>query len=168
MWEKYFTNKFSSSGIYRYFNSSVRRANLLHSEVSYIIDIACHWTYLQYYQFELLFRSPKPWFFFHFPTPNICRTVPSELAFTNVDLDYWAKTCYQPLFRHCFQAVLQYLAIFYESLHYIRKSGLKAANISTKSAMFRILELRSLIHELVMCACGFYNFVMTSGIFNEL
>ena len=37
--------------------------------------------------------------------------------FTNIDLAYWAKTCYQPIFWHCLGAVLQYLAIFYENLH---------------------------------------------------
>ena len=33
------------------------------------------------------------------------------------DLDYWAKTRYQPIFRHCLDALLQYLAIFYENPH---------------------------------------------------
>ena len=37
------------------------------------------------------------------------------------DLDYWAKTRYRPIFRHCLGAVLQYLAIFYENLHWIPK-----------------------------------------------
>ena len=32
-------------------------------------------------------------------------------------LDYWAKTRYQPIFRHFLGAVLQYLAIFCENLH---------------------------------------------------
>ena len=36
-------------------------------------------------------RNPD---FFHFPTPSFCRTVPSELMFTSVGVDYLAKTHY--------------------------------------------------------------------------
>ena len=54
---------------------------------------------------------------FHFPAPDFCKPVPVELKYTNFELDYWAKTPYQAIFRHCLGAVLQYLMIFYESLH---------------------------------------------------
>ena len=55
--------------------------------------------------------------FFHFPTPNFCRTGTRRTYVHPFDLDYWAKTRYQPIFRHCLGAVLQNLAIFYENLH---------------------------------------------------
>ena len=54
--------------------------------------------------------------FFQFPTPNFCQTGTRRTYVHPFDLAYWAKTCYQPIFRHCLGAVLQYLAIFYESL----------------------------------------------------
>ena len=54
---------------------------------------------------------------FHFPTPNFCRTGTRRTYVHPFDLDYWAKTRYQPIFRDCLGAVLQYLAIFYENLH---------------------------------------------------
>ena len=55
--------------------------------------------------------------FFHFPTPNFCRTGTRRTYVHPFYRDYWAKTGYQPIFRHCLGAVLQYLAIFYENLH---------------------------------------------------
>ena len=61
--------------------------------------------------------AKTPDFFFHFPTPNFCRTGTRRTYVHPFDLDYWAKTRYQPIFRHCLGAVLQYLAIFYENLH---------------------------------------------------
>ena len=91
---------------------------ILHVDVSYIIDIACHWSFV----FPILpvlatFWIAKTPIFFHFPTPNFCRTGTRRTYVHPFDLDYWAKTRYQPVFRHCLGAVLQYLAIFYENLH---------------------------------------------------
>ena len=57
-----------------------RIINLLHSEVSYIIDITCRWTISSNItSFSYFFGTPKPRFFFHFPTPNFCRTILSNL-----------------------------------------------------------------------------------------
>ena len=39
-------------------------------------------------------NAKAPIFFCHFPTPNFCRTVPIELMFTNVEVNYSAKTRY--------------------------------------------------------------------------
>ena len=90
---------------------------ILHADVSYIIDIACHWNFF----FPILpvlatFWIAKSPIFFHFPTPNFCRTGIRRTYVHQFDLDYWAKTRYQPIFRHCLGAVLEYLAIFYENL----------------------------------------------------
>ena len=91
---------------------------ILHADVSYIIDIACHWSFF----FSVLpvlatFWIAKTPILFHFPTPNFCRTGTRRTYVHPFELDYWAKTRYQPIFRHCLGAVLQYLAIFYENLH---------------------------------------------------
>ena len=120
---------------------------ILHADVSYIIDIACHWSFFPILPVLATFWIAKTPIFFHFPTPNFCRTGTRRTYVHPFVLDYWAKTRYQPIFWHCLGAVLQYLAIFYENLlenlHYIPKSGLKTAKISTKSAMFRIQKLRN-------------------------
>ena len=97
-------------------SSGLIQVNLLHAELSYIIDIACHWSFFSNITSFSYFLITKTPIFFHFPTPNFCEPVSVELMFTNVVLDWWAKTCYQPIFRHCMGAVLQYLAIFYENL----------------------------------------------------
>ena len=55
---------------------------------------------------------PKPQFFSIFQLPIFVEPYPQTYV-----LDYLAKTCYKPIFRHCLGAVLQYLAIFYENLH---------------------------------------------------
>ena len=55
--------------------------------------------------------------FFPFSNSQFLQTGTRRTYVHPFDLDYWAKTRYQPIFRHCFGAVLQYLAIFYENLH---------------------------------------------------
>ena len=81
--------------------------------------------------------------------------------FTNVDLDYWAKTHYQPIFLHYLGAVLQYLAIFYK-----KKTALNPEIWSEKRKNFnKISNVSDPGTEklmLVMCACGLHNCVMTS------
>ena len=81
-------------------------------------------------------------FFFYFPTPNFCQTVPSNLCSMS-GLDNSAKTHYQPIFRHCLVAVLQYLAIFYENQRWIPKSGLKTEKILYPGTV-NTLESRSI------------------------
>ena len=57
-------------------------------------------------------------FFFQFSNTQIfAELYPSNLCSPKSRLDYWAKTRYRPILQHCFGAVLQYLAIFYEKLH---------------------------------------------------
>ena len=90
---------------------------ILHVDVSYIIDIACHWSFFPILPVLATFWIAKTPIFFHFPTPNFCRTGTRRTYVQPFDRDYWAKTRYQPIFRHCLCAVLQYLAIFYENLH---------------------------------------------------
>ena len=90
---------------------------ILHADVSYIIDIACHWSFFPILPVLATFWIAKTPIFFHFPAPNFCRTGPRRTYVHPFDLDYWAKTRYQPIFRPCLGAVLQYLAIFYENLH---------------------------------------------------
>ena len=60
---------------------------ILHAEVSYIIDIACHSGFF----FPILpvlatFWNAKTPIFFHFPTPNFCEAVPVKLMFTHSTL----------------------------------------------------------------------------------
>ena len=88
---------------------------ILHADVSYIIDIACHWSFFSVLPVLATFWIAKTPILFHFPTPNFCRTG-TRRTYVH-PLDYWAKTRYQPIFQHCLGAVLQYLAIFYENLH---------------------------------------------------
>ena len=69
--------------------------NLLHAEVSYIIDTACRWTFF----FPILpvlatFWSAKTPIFFHYPIPSFCWTLPSNLCSPMLGLDYSAKTRY--------------------------------------------------------------------------
>ena len=90
---------------------------ILHADVSYIIDIACHWSFFPILQVLATFWIAKTPIFSHFPPPNFCRTGTRPTYVHPFDRDYWAKTRYQPIFRHCLGAVLQYLAIFYENLH---------------------------------------------------
>ena len=87
---------------------------ILHADVSYIIDIACHWSFFPILPVLATFWIAKTLIFFHFPTPNFCRTDTRRTYVHPFDLDYWAKTPYRPIFRHCFGGVLQHLAIFYE------------------------------------------------------
>ena len=90
---------------------------ILHADVSYIIDIACHWSFFPILIVLAIFWIAKTPIFFYFPTPNFCRTGTRRTYGHPFDRDYWAKTRYQPIFRHCLGAVLQYLAIFYENLN---------------------------------------------------
>ena len=55
--------------------------------------------------------------FFPFSNSQFLRTGTRRTYVHPFDLDYWAKTRYQPIFRHCLGAVLPYLVIFYENLH---------------------------------------------------
>ena len=91
--------------------------NLLHAEVSYIIHTACHCTFFSIFLVLPTFWSPKPRFFSIFQLPIFAKPYPSNLCSPMFGECYWAKTCYQPIFRHCLGAVLQYLATFYENLH---------------------------------------------------
>ena len=77
------------------------RCNLLHAEVSFMIDIACHWTIfsnITSFNYFLECQNPD---FFHFPTPNFRFLVPSNLCSSMSGLDNSVKTHYQPIFRHC-------------------------------------------------------------------
>ena len=93
---------------------------ILHADVSYIIDVACHWSFfpilISILPVLATFWIAKTPIFFHFPTPNFCRTGTHRTYVHPFVLDYWAKTRYQSIFRHCLGAVLQYLAIFNENL----------------------------------------------------
>ena len=91
---------------------------ILHAEVSYIIDTACHWSFFSPILPVLAtFWIAKTPIFFPFSNSQFLRIGTRRTYIHPFDLDYWAKTRYQPIFRHCLGAVLQYLAIFYETLH---------------------------------------------------
>ena len=62
--------------------------------VSYIIDITCHWTFFSNITSLATFWNAKSPIFFHFPSPNFCRTVPSNLCSPMSGVDYSAKTRY--------------------------------------------------------------------------
>ena len=47
---------------------------ILHADVSYIIDIACHWSYFSNITSFSYFLDRQNPDFFDFPTPNFCRT----------------------------------------------------------------------------------------------
>ena len=90
---------------------------ILHAEVSYIIDIACHWSFFPILPVLATFWIAQTPLFFPFSNYQFLWTGTRQTYVHPFDLDYWAKTRYQPIFRHCLGAVLQYLAIFYENLH---------------------------------------------------
>ena len=79
---------------------------ILHADVSYIIDIACHCFFFPVLPVLATFLIVKTPIFFHLPTPNFCRTGIRRTCVHPFDLDYWAKTRYQPIFWHCLGAVL--------------------------------------------------------------
>ena len=78
----YFCQSLFFSFLKRYprFYCEIRTFNLLHAEVSYIIDIACHWTCFPILPVLATFCKAQTLIFFHFPTPNFCRTVQSNLC----------------------------------------------------------------------------------------
>ena len=123
---------------------------ILHADVSYIIDIACHWSYFSNItSFSYFLDRQNPVFFFPFPTPNFCRTGTRRTYVHPFDRDYWAKTRYQPIFRHCLGAVLQYLTIFYENLHYLE---IWAENRENFNKVGDVLDPETEEQMLVMCA----------------
>ena len=68
--------------------------NLLHAVVSYIIDIACHWTFfsnITSFRYFLERQNPN---FFPFSNSQFLPNHTIELMFTNVALDYSAKLRY--------------------------------------------------------------------------
>ena len=84
---------------------------------SYTIDIACHWSLFSNITSFSYFLDRQNPDFFPLSNSQFWRTGTRWTYVHPFDLDYWAKTRYQPIFRHCLGAVLQYLAIFYENLH---------------------------------------------------
>ena len=111
-------------------SSRLIQVNLLHAAVSYIIDIACHWSFFSILPVLATFWIAKTLIFFHFPTPNFAEPYPSNLRSPMSRLDYCAKTRNQPILWHCLGAVLQYLVIF-------PKSGLKTAKFQQNQRCFR-------------------------------
>ena len=90
---------------------------ILHVDVSYIIDIACHWSFFSNItSFSYFLGRQNPDFFSIFQLPIFAEPVPVELMFTHSTVITGLKQRYQPIFRHCLGAVLQYLAISYENL----------------------------------------------------
>ena len=71
-----------------------KNLNLLHAEVSYIIDIACHWTFFPILPVLATFWNAKTTIFFPFSNSQFLLNRTVELMFTNVALDYLAKTRY--------------------------------------------------------------------------
>ena len=71
---------------------------ILHAEVSYIIDIACHWSFFPILPVLAIFWIAKTPIFFHFPTPNFCKPVPIELMFTHLTLITGLKHAISPYF----------------------------------------------------------------------
>ena len=87
---------------------------ILHADVSYIIDIVRHWSYFSNITSLNYFLDRQNPDFFPFSNSQFLPTGTRQTYVHPFDRDYWAKTRYQPIFRHCLGAVLQYLAIFYE------------------------------------------------------
>ena len=86
--------------------------NLLHTEVSYIIDTACHWTFsfnVTSFSYFLECQPPRL-----FPFSNSQFSIPCSVK-PDVRHDKSDKTRYQSIFQHCLDAVLQYLVIFFEN-----------------------------------------------------
>ena len=78
---------------------------ILHAEVSYIIDIACHWSFFSNITSFSYFLDRQNPDFFPFSNSQFLRTGTHRTYVHQFDLDYWAKTRYQPIFRHCLGAV---------------------------------------------------------------
>ena len=68
--------------------------NLLHAEVAYIIDIAWHGTVFPILPVSAIFWNAKTMIFFPFSNSQFLPNRSVKLMFTNVALDYSAKTRY--------------------------------------------------------------------------
>ena len=55
---------------------------ILHADVSYIIDIACHWSFFPILPVLATFWIAKTPIFFHFPTPNFCQPLRKKASFS--------------------------------------------------------------------------------------
>ena len=126
--------------------------NLLHADVSYIIDITCHWTFFfQYYQFKLLLGMSKPRFFFHFPTPNFVEQYHQTYVHQCLALISWLKHAISPYFGIVW-------VCFTISSDFLLKSALNpeiwAENSENFNKVEDISDSGTEKHMLVMCACG--------------
>ena len=75
------------------------------------------------------FGTPKPRFFFHFPTPYFCRTLPSNLCSPMSGLYNSAKTRYQPTSGNVW-------VLFYSILRFSIKISAKSRNLGWKQRKF--------------------------------
>ena len=99
--------------------SRLIQVNLLHAEVSYIIDIACHWIFFPILPALAAFWIAKTPIFFPFSNSEFFRTIPVELMFTNIANDYWAKTAIGP-----------YCGIVWVLFYNIKRFSMKICTIS--------------------------------------
>ena len=71
---------------------------ILHVDVSYIIDIACHWSFFPILPVLATFWIAKTPIFFHFPTPIFAESVPVELMFNHSTVITGLKHAISPYF----------------------------------------------------------------------
>ena len=137
--------------------------NLLHAEVSYIIDIACHWIFfpnITSFSYFLECQNPD---FFHFPTPNFAE--PYRQTYVHQCWGLITRLKYAISLYFCIVWVL-----FYNIQRFSMKSALnpKIENSENYNKIGDVLDPGTRKQMLVMCACGLRSCVNTSWIFNEL
>ena len=101
--------------------------NLLHAEVSFIIDTTCHWTFLSNITSYFLERQNHE--FFDFPTPNFRFLVPSNLHWLRAFFDVNNKS-----YRHAGKLCWVHKRVSYIDL---RKRREKHALISAVFRMYK-------------------------------
>ena len=139
------------------------QVNLLHAEVSYIIDIAYHWSFfsnITSFSFFLDRQNPD---FFQLPIfaepvpPNLCSPMSTLITGLKHTISHISA-----LFGCCFTISSDFLwksALNPEIWAENRESFNKIGNVSGPGTEKDML---------VMCTCGLRNCVMMSWIFNEL
>ena len=158
-------NQWCNSGFDFLFGN--RLFNLLHAEVSYIIDIACHWTFfsnITSFSYFLGCQNPNFFSIFQLPIfaemyrPNLC----SPMSTLITGPKYAISPHISALFGCCFTISSNFL---WKICTKSRNLGWKQENLNK---IGNVLVPGTEKQMLVMCACGLRSCVMTSWIFHEL
>ena len=103
---------------------------ILHADVSYIIHIACHWSFFSNITSFSYFLVPKPQFFSIFQPPIFAEPVPVELMFTLSTLITGLKHAISPYFGIVWM-------LFYNIYRFSMKICTKSRNLGLKRRKFQ-------------------------------